>query len=419
MFEVKGKFADPLITNDKTDPKAIKQIQSIADQPLAKDTHIAEMPDQHFGAGVSIGTSIRLLADRKNWQMSPTIISGDIGCGVLATEIKEKHVDLKKLDQIVTNNVPCGFYDNTMINHNELSKSDFQFIKSIGDKLRMPLVPRVKYDLRHALGTLGRGNHFIEMDHDKHRNNWIVIHCGSRHFGTDILKYYLSKAGSEIDYKIDVGQVHLIRRMKQEGQFKEIESAIQKYKQTHPKVHSQYVCLHGKDLDDYIHDMILGQKFAIRNRHIINRQMIDGMGFHVVDQFESIHNYFNPRDAVMRKGAVTAHDGERLIIPLNMRDGSLICIGKGNKDWNWTAPHGAGRALSRTKAKKVLNMDQYRNDMKGIYTSSVDPSTLDEAPEAYKPMDQIINTITPTAKIIDRIKPVYNYKAHGKELGNW
>lgn len=407
MYTIQGKYTKANIYNNLIDPNAVEQLRNILNQPLAKNTTVALMPDGHYGAGVPIGTTIRLNAPKKHWRISPTIVSGDIGCGVLAVRIKEQihKEDLPKLDKVVTNAIPTAFHDNQ-------TPLDPQYSRRIANHLKMTINQTVKYDLLHALGTLGSGNHFIEFDKDKHSNYWLVIHCGSRHFGTDILKYYMKITHSEQQYQVNLQQLHLIKHLKKLGKYQEIESNIKKFKKTHPIVTGQYSYLTGKYLMSYIHDMILGQRFAIHNRHLIAKRILHGMHYHVANKIESIHNYFNPYDHIMRKGSVTAHKGEPLIVPLNMRDGSLLCIGKGNPKWNYSAPHGAGRSFSRTVAKQKFTMQEYKDDMRGIYTTSMTPFTLDEMPEAYKPMNQIIDNISPTAKIVDRIKPVYNYKAH-------
>lgn len=390
------------------EPEAVAQLQNICNQPLAKNTKVALMPDGHFGAGVPIGTTMKLLAPKDKLHVSPTIVSGDIGCGVVAIEIglQGQRINYKKLDTVVENTIPSAFHDNIV-------PRDATFSKQIANQLDMPVSKQVKYDLLHSLGTLGSGNHFLELDRDSKGHYWLVIHSGSRHFGTDILNYYLkSVANDERHHEIDERRVRIANKMKKEGRQKEIQTTLEKLKKKHPIVQNQYRCLSGKYLKAYLHDMILGQKFAIKNRHIIANTVINKMGWKITDKFETIHNYFNPRDFTIRKGAVSAHKGERLIVPLNMRDGSLIMIGKGNPAWNYSSPHGAGRRLSRHIARKVLNMKQFKKDMQGIHSSSIDEFTLDEAPEAYKPMEQIIDNINPTAKIIDRIKPVYNYKDH-------
>jgi len=261
------------------------------------------------------------------------------------------------------------------------------------------------------LGTLGGGNHFVEMSVDSEGSHYVTIHTGSRYVGAKIASYYQKVAISKLRQH-DLTEI--IEQLKAEGRQKEIQTAIQNYKEKNPVIPNDLAYLEGEDFHDYIHDMRLAQAFAKANREEIARAIIENMGFEELDRFDTVHNYIDTENMILRKGAVSAQKGERLIIPINMRDGSILAVGKGNEDWNFSAPHGAGRVLSRTKAMKTLRMEDFHQTMAGIWTTSVSEETLDEAPMAYKPMNEILEKIEETAEIVTFIKPVYNFKASEK-----
>lgn len=272
-----------------------------------------------------------------------------------------------------------------------------------------------------SLGTLGRGNHFIEVDIDKDGNYWLVIHTGSRHLGIEVCDYYQNLAYENLKLKEHNGKTlneltkELVRTYTNAGRQKEISNALAKlradYKETHISIPFELAYLEGQAMDNYLHDMKLTQEHARINRETIASQIIKHAKLTPIESFDTIHNYIDTDNMILRKGSISAQAGERVIIPLNMRDGSLICTGKGNPDWNYSAPHGAGRILSRSKAKDTVSMDAYRESMKGIYTTSVSTGTIDESPFAYKPAEEIIENIKDTVEIIDVIKPIYNFKA--------
>lgn len=320
-------------------------------------------------------------------------------CGMLTIPLTEKEIDFAKLDEVINKYVPSGMnVHQTERNYNGLEN----------------LVATVSIErAKKSLGTLGGGNHFIEIDIDDNGNYYLVIHSGSRHLGKEIAEYHHKKA---IDYcqKSQGDMRELVAKLKAEGHEKEISAAIEKLKAT-PKVPKELSYLEGALLDDYLNDMKIAQKFACDNRKAIALAIVENMNFDkscFENAFETIHNYIDFNDNVLRKGAVSAHKGETLLIPMNMRDGSLICVGKGNEDWNCSAPHGAGRLMSRSEAKTTVSIEEFAESMKGIYSTSVCESTLDESPMAYKPMDEIIANIEPTVDIVKVIKPVYNFKAH-------
>ena len=271
-----------------------------------------------------------------------------------------------------------------------------------------------------SIGTLGGGNHFIECDKDNEGNLWLVIHTGSRHLGIEVCEYYQNLAYERLKEKENGGSLKdksllLIKEYKKQGRQKEIQTALKKlandYVKNKPRIPKELAYLEGNDMQNYLHDMSIVQKYAKKNREIIADSIIKKMRLTVIDNFDTIHNYIDIDNMILRKGSISAQNGEKVIIPMNMRDGSLICIGKGNPDWNYSAPHGAGRILSRSKAKQVIDFNDFKESMKGIYTTSVVLSTIDESPFVYKPMEEIMDNIKDTVEIIKCIKPLYNYKA--------
>ena len=375
--------------------EARDQIDQLAAHPVSDNSKIRIMPDVHAGAGCTIGTTMTI-TDR----ICPNLVGVDIGCGMLAARIKERNIDLDALDKVIRWNVPCGFN----INHAPKGYFDFAGMAYTGfDDIRAQC----------SIGSLGGGNHIIEVDRDKHGSLWIVIHSGSRHLGFEVASYYQKRA-FELSTKPTGKEIgDLIHAYKEAGRDREIAAAIQKLKADRESNGSvKDLCfLTSFDKDKYLNDMDIIQKYAAFNRKMILRAIIQGMSLTVMDQFETIHNYVDVENMILRKGAVSAQNGERLLIPMNMRDGSLICEGKGNPDWNFSAPHGAGRLMSRAKAKETFTVDQYRASMDGIKSTCISYDTLDEAPFVYKDMQEIVSQIKPTCQVIDIIKPIYNFKA--------
>lgn len=372
--------------------EAYEQIKRLANYEAYENSTIRIMPDAHAGKGCTVGTTMTITD-----KVTPNLVGVDIGCGMLTIELKDKYIDCEKLDSVIRTKVPNGF------NVHEKQKATFDFENLICAK---------QVDLERALlsiGSLGGGNHFIEVDYsEKNDKYYLVIHSGSRKLGGDVCKYYqdLAFQGANEMKKI---REDLITRLKAEGRMKDIESEIKKLKK--PTADKELSHLSGDNFKSYLNDMEIVQRFAMMNRKTIASIIIKEMGFQESDRFETIHNYIDFKRVILRKGAVSAELGEKLLIPINMRDGSLICIGKGNEDWNYSAPHGAGRLMSRSKAKEMLSMDEFANSMNGIFTTSVSPATIDEAPQAYKSVEEIRTAITDTVDIIDTIKPIYNFKA--------
>ena len=336
----------------------------------------------------------------------PNLVGVDIGCGMLVSVLREKEVDLEKLDGVIHQYVPAGFSVRETV-HDFAKNTHIHGLRCVS---------RVNINrAEKSIGTLGGGNHFIELNRDDDNTLYLVIHSGSRHLGVEIATYYQELAYEELCSCPKEKVNALIARLKSEGRQREIESELKKLKdnlQTKIPKHLAYV--QGKAYDDYIHDMRIAQEYAEFNRKAIADTIIEKMGLHVDDRFSTIHNYIDLDNMILRKGAVSAREGEKLIIPINMRDGSLICTGKGNPDWNCSAPHGAGRLMSRSAAKDNFSVEEFAYEMAGIYTTSVGRDTLDECPMAYKPMESILQNITDTVTVEKIIRPVYNFKAGGE-----
>ena len=398
MIELRGKYNTAKVFTDVVEETAISQIINMLNQEFIKDSNVRIMSDCHAGAGCTIGTTMTITD-----KIVPNLVGVDVGCGMETIQLKEKHIELQKLDKLIYAKIPSGFSIRDKV-HRYLDQVDLS---------KLHCYHCINIDrAEKSLGTLGGGNHFIEANKDEDGNIYIVVHSGSRHLGLEIAKYY-QEAGYEALNSVSKQDVDaLVARLKIEGRRKEIEKELKKLKaESKSSVPKALAYVQGKLFDEYIHDMKIAQQYAMLNRQAMMDEIIKGMRLHVVDQFTTIHNYIDTKNMILRKGAVSAQQGEKLLIPINMRDGSLICIGKGNPDWNYSAPHGAGRLLSRSKAKESLTVSQFKKEMQGIYTTSVNQSTLDESPMAYKSMDDIVNNIGDTVDIVKVIKPIYNFKA--------
>lgn len=395
MLELTGKYNTAKVFTDNIDATTISQIINLLNQPFVADSKIRIMPDCHAGAGCVIGTTMTIQD-----KIVPNLVGVDIGCGMLATKLEETEIDLKQLDETINRYVPSGF------NVHDTAK-----FKSKADKIIAPINIALAF---RSLGTLGGGNHFIELDRDDAGALWLVIHTGSRHLGLEVAHHY-----QELGYKnLKQGCVQdeskaIIESLKAQGREKEIQKTLTAlHKNTEPKIPKDLCYVDGSTMDAYLHDMYYTQNHAKLNRKAIADIILDKMGLYMTDSIEIIHNYIDIEHKILRKGSVSACAGERLIIPINMRDGSLLCTGHGNPDWNNSAPHGAGRILSRSEAKDKISFKDFEDSMKGIYSTSVVESTIDESPMAYKPLDEIIRNIKATVDIDTIIKPIYNFKAH-------
>ncbi|MGG1676222.1 RtcB family protein [Neobacillus sp. NRS-1170] len=400
MIKITGSQTEAKVFSNYPQETALEQIQELCNQAFLKDTKISIMPDYHAGKGCVIGTTIQLKD-----KVVPNLVGVDVGCGVLTVKLQDKKVDFNKLDQVIRTYVPSGME----IHSDETAQFINTCFPSAEEFKAQHILSENKS--RYSLGTLGGGNHFIEVSVDTDGYHYLTIHTGSRYVGAKIATYYQKVAISKLR---NHDLTEMIDKLKAAGRQKEIQAAIQSYKETNPVIPNDLAYLEGEDFEHYIHDMKLAQAFAKANREEIARAITENMGFEEQDRYDTVHNYIDTDNLILRKGAVSAQKGERLIIPINMRDGSILAVGKGNEDWNNSAPHGAGRVLSRTKAMKTLNMDDFHNTMKGIWTTSVSEETLDEAPMAYKSMKEILEKVEETVEIASFIKPVYNFKASEK-----
>lgn len=388
MFLIEGKYTSAKVHASMIDDKVISQIHEVTNREYLEGTEIAIMPDTHFGKGVMIGTTIKLKG-----KVDPELVGSDIGCGVLTVELEDKVRDLEEFDRVVHKYVPAGARINSNYKEGHVKglKREYFVCKDILDEERF----------NKSFLSLGSGNHFLEMSEDGEGTQYLTVHTGSRYVGGQVCKYYKDKLKEDTNRE---ERNKLIKSLKEQGRQKDIELELKKL----GPARKDY--LDGKLYEDYLNDMKLAQKYAYENRKEIAFTVLRKLGLKVKDYFDTVHNYIDTENEILRKGAVTANEGEMLVIPFNMRDGSIIAVGKGNKDWNNSAPHGAGRVMSRTKAKEQLNFEEYKNQMEGIYSSTVVQGTLDEAPKAYKPMEVIIEDSKPTMDVVKIIKPIYNFK---------
>ncbi|MBQ2552809.1 MAG: RtcB family protein, partial [Treponema sp.] len=372
MQTVTGKFNSAKVFTDVVEEKSIQQIQLLCDQEFTEGAKIRMMPDVHAGAGCTIGTTMTIKD-----KIVPNLVGVDIGCGMETLMIHKdsdtaRNFDPAKLDKSIRKNIPSGF-DIRKFMHDYVAEVEWDKIKGTYNKHRAKL----------SLGTLGGGNHFIEADRDQEGNLYIVVHSGSRHAGLEIAEYYQEEAWKQMNGKSKSDIEAMIERLKSEGRENEIEENFAALKsQVKTSVPKDLAYVSGYLFDDYINDMRIMQHFAMLNRKAMINSISIGLRLkreEIVEQFTTIHNYIDTENMILRKGAVSAMAGEKLLIPINMRDGSLICIGKGNEDWNCSAPHGAGRIMSRSKARKELSMDEFKSEMSGIYSTTVSKETLDEA----------------------------------------
>lgn len=363
MIELNGKYNTAKVFTDNIEQSTISQIIALCNHPILENSKIRIMPDVHTGAGVTIGTTISITD-----KVVPNWVGVDIGCGMEVVKLKEKHIEPQQLDKLIYSKIPCGMSIRNTV-HRYVGKIDLTKLYCYN-----------KFDfsrIERSLGTLGGGNHFIEVDKADDKSLYIIIHSGSRHLGVEVATYYQNEA----------------------------------HKQHNDIQHHLAYCS-GELFEQYIHDMKIVQEFATINRQAIMDEIIKGLHLHVKEQFTTIHNYIDTENMVVRKGAISAQKDEKVVIPINMRDGSLICIGKGNEDWNYSAPHGAGRLMSRSDAKQSFTVSEFKKQMKGIYSTSITQESLDESPMAYKSINDIINNIEPTVDVQGVIKPIYNFKAH-------
>ena len=400
-IEIKGKVNTALCYAKVVEDEAIEQIRRMCDYPMTEGSKIRIMPDVHAGKGCTIGTTMTITD-----KAVPNVVGVDIGCGMYTVNLGKQPIDLEKFDMAAFT-IPSGMevWDGRVEN---FDLTELRCYRQLKDTKR----------LERSLGTLGGGNHFIEIDRAADGTQYLVIHSGSRNLGKQVAELYQTLA---VDLAKGIGDYleardQLIKEYKEQGRRTEIQAALKelydkKYVE-HPSTMPEDLCyLSGQYLEDYLHDVEICQRFAGRNREKMAEILLQKTSLSAGESFHTIHNYIDTEEMILRKGSIAAHKGEKVLIPINMRDGSVLAIGKGNPEWNYSAPHGAGRLMSRTAAKNNLSMEEYKESMKGIYTSSVCEATIDEAPMAYKSLEDIIDVIKESVEIIDVMKPIYNFKA--------
>ena len=394
------------IYTDEVEELARKQIAKLLAQPAFADAKVRIMPDVHAGKGCVIGFTADL-GDK----VIPNIVGVDIGCGMLTVALGKQKPDFAALDDILHRNIPSGMY---------VHREPVEAFDELDSLHCLPLLEHVKH-LRCSLGSLGGGNHFVEVDVDSYGNHYLIIHSGSRNLGKQVCDLYQKMA---IERRSGIGnrgelEAALITELKEQGRQREIQSAVKalraRWSELKPDIPADLCYLEGEGREHYLHDMKICQNFALRNREVMAEIIIRRLGLEVQDMFHTTHNYIDHESNIVRKGAISARADEKLLIPINMRDGCIYGIGKGNDDWNQSAPHGAGRLMSRSQAFRELSMKEFREQMQGIYTTSVTQKTLDESPMAYKGMDAILKHIGPTVDVVDIFKPLYNFKAEEAE----
>lgn len=404
MLKIKGKVNTAVCYARVVEDGAIEQIRRMCDYALTEGSRVRIMPDVHAGKGCTIGTTMTVTD-----KVCPNIVGVDIGCGMYTVRLAETALDFERIDA-AAHYIPSGM--NTW--EGRIERFDLTGLKcyrSLRDAKR----------LERSLGTLGGGNHFIEIDRASDGTCYLVIHSGSRNLGKQVAELY-----QQLAVDLHAGKEDYFRRReeiivsyKAAGRRSEIQDALKalekEYQVKEPDVPDDLCWLYGPFLDDYLHDVEICQRFARKNREKMAELLLERTGMTALESFHTIHNYIDTGEGILRKGAIAAHAGEKVLIPINMRDGSILAVGKGDPEWNYSAPHGAGRIMSRSKAREALSMEEYKAAMKGIYTTSVNAQTIDEAPMAYKSIDDILEDIRETVDIIDIMKPVYNFKASEDE----
>ena len=407
MVEVKGKYNTAKVFTDNLEEKGREQIERLCNQPYVKDSRIRMMPDVHAGAGCTIGTTMTI-SDK----VCPNLVGVDIGCGMETLIIKadspvSENFSPEKVDKCIRKNIPVG-REIRRPGHLHKFVDEIEFDKIRCRKANIG-------NARRSLGTLGGGNHFIEADRDEAGNLYIVVHSGSRHLGLEVANYYQDMAWHQLNHTEEADIRAAVAKLKAEGRQEEIQALLPEIKAAVcTNIPQSLAYVEGQLFEDYINDMKILQKFAAFNRKAMIETISVGLRLDkhdIIDQFTTIHNYIDTDAMILRKGSVRALKDEKLLIPINMRDGSLVCEGKGHEDWKYNAPHGAGRVMGRKEARYKLNMDDFEKSMEGIWSSTVCKDTLDEAPMAYKDMNEIIENIEPTARIVNVIKPIFNFKA--------
>ena len=415
-----GKNNTAAVFTENIEESAIGQIIGMLNEPITENTTVAIMPDVHAGKGSTIGTTIKLPDNKNNWKVCPNVVGVDIGCSMRAIRVKPAQINLEELDKTVHKLVPSGHnvHTRSVCNNKELRK----LLSGLSFKLENKRLSHIL----DSCGTLGGGNHYIELGTSPDGQHWLTVHSGSRGLGVIVARHHQAIAEANLE-NVSTVSSEIVRYLTENGRQKDIQNELHQFKVTRhvPDYVPDYVniklqetknkelaYLDGKELDDYLNDIAIAQQYSTISRQLMLYRIAEAMGWEIIDEFESMHNYIDIENGIIRKGATSAQNGERLIIPLNMRDGSIFATGKGNPDWNYSAPHGAGRIMSRSKAKEQISLEDYQETMTGIYTSSIGESTLDEAPFAYKEAQEIIDNIQDTVTVDRIVKPIYNFKAH-------
>ena len=399
-MEIRGRCGTAIVYAKVIEDEAVEQIRRMCDYEFTEGASIRIMPDVHWGKGCTIGTTMTVRD-----KVVPNLVGVDIGCGIYTVGLGKGEIDLVRFDE-AAHFIPSGrnIWDGRQEKFDLLGLRCYRALK---DTKR----------IARSLGTLGGGNHFIEIDRSADGTNYLVIHTGSRNLGKQVAEYYQNIAIDLSHGKDELFRARdeLIRRYKAEGRRGELQEALKDlnraFQAKAAEIPADLAFLFGSYLEDYLHDIEICQDFARRNREVLARVLLERTGLTAGDAFHTIHNYIDTEERILRKGAIAAHAGERVLIPINMRDGSILAVGRGEPDWNWSAPHGAGRLMSRTAAKENLSMDEFRETMADVYTTAVNENTLDEAPMAYKSLADIIDVIEDSVDVIEVLKPIYNFKA--------
>ena len=397
MIEIKGKYGTAKVFTENVEEGTQRQIFEVLNESFIEGSKVRIMPDTHVGKGAVIGTTMTITD-----KVVPNLVGVDIGCGMhcVKLDVQAEAIDFGKLDEVIRKYVPSG--------QNARDKMH-TFAKEVNlDGVRAPFN---RGRAENSIGTLGGGNHFLEVAQGADGSVYLVIHSGSRHLGKQVAEHYQKVAVKRAEDRSE-GVQAIVDKLKAEGRHREIEGAVSEYKRSVGVVNRMLAYVTGSDMDDYLNDLRIAQHYALTNRRAMAYEVMENMGWAEVERFDTIHNYVDLEHMILRKGAISAQEGERVIIPLNMRDGSIIAVGKGNPDWNYSGPHGAGRIMSRSKAKEAVKIEDFKETMEGIWSTSVLESTLDESPFAYKPMEEILGNITETVDVLEVIKPLYNFKAN-------
>ena len=393
---------DLKIFTNNIDERSVDQIDLLLEQEAFQDSKVRIMPDVHAGKGCVIGFT----GDLGN-KVIPNIVGVDIGCGIFCANLGKIEINYEKLDNFIKENIPSGMN----VNENKIANFDLKQLYCYSNLKHYQWI-------ENSVGSLGGGNHFIEIDQDDKKEKYLVIHSGSRNLGTQVAEYYQDLADQLCNHDLEDYQNkrnEVLTIYKELGREKEIQSTLielkKEFEESKNRIPYDLAYLENEYRESYLHDMKLCQEFAVLNRFTIAKTIAEYMKWNFDNYFESVHNYISFEDNIVRKGAISAKKGEQVIIPINMRDGCIIGIGKGNDDWNNSAPHGAGRVMSRSQAFQTIDLEEYKKSMENIYTTSVTEETKDEAPFVYKSIEEILEHIIPTVEVTKIIKPVYNFKA--------